>query len=84
MIDKRFFPRQVVESGGNPAPADEHAAAHCPYCALQLPALGPPSTPVLLPAVGTVALARPTLPQGLPRPARIWTQANPRAPPALG
>jgi len=68
-------------TGGNPAPADEHAAAHCPYCALQLPALGPPLSPVPLPVVRAAALVLPALPQGLQRHARIWAQASPRAPP---
>jgi len=75
---------KAATGGGSPVPADDHAAAHCPYCALQLPALGPPPAPVLLPIMRAAALAQPALPQGLQRQVRLWHQANPRAPPALG
>ena len=67
---------------GDPGPAHDAAFQHCPYCALHLPALGPPPAPLLALAPALAAPATLAARQIAPYSARIWVRAPPRAPPS--
>ena len=67
---------------GDPGPAHDAAFQHCPYCALHLPALGPPPAPRLALAPALATPASPASRQIAPHSARVWVRAPPRAPPS--
>lgn len=76
----QWVPADSQDPGGPPA---SHAFEHCPYCSLQLPALGlpPAAGPLLLgsPADQASPVARLAVPHA--RQPRL--RALPRAPPSL-